>query len=164
MSIVNTAVPITAKSCEEMILALVEKYPFCRTELLTTTAFSRPIRTLVIGTGPRKVIYTAAHHANEWITALLLLKFAEDFAAALEAGGTVGGVDARAMAVCAMAEELHRSNGQEGIASTSIGGVRVQYREDRDRKLLRRLADCAGIYLDIYRGRDLCAASKLQSV
>lgn len=75
-----------------------------------------------------------------------------------------GGVDARAMAVCAMAEELHRSNGQEGIASTSIGGVRVQYREDRDRKLLRRLADCAGIYLDIYRGRDLCAASKLQSV
>lgn len=80
MSIVNTQLPITAKSCEEMILALVEKYPFCRTELLTTTAFDRPIRTLVIGTGPRKVIYTAAHHANEWITALLLLKFAEDLA------------------------------------------------------------------------------------
>ena len=83
MSIVNTTVPITAKSCEEMILAIVEKYPFCRTELLTTTAFSRPIRTLVIGTGPRKVIYTAAHHANEWITALLLLKFAQELAQAI---------------------------------------------------------------------------------
>ena len=80
MSIVNTQVPITAKSCDQIILALVEKYPFCRTELLTTTAFDRPIRTLVIGTGPRKVIYTAAHHANEWITALLLLKFAEELA------------------------------------------------------------------------------------
>lgn len=80
MSIVNTQAPITAKSCEETILALAEKYPFCRTEHLTVTAFDRPIRTLVIGTGPRKVIYTAAHHANEWITALILLKFAEDLA------------------------------------------------------------------------------------
>ena len=83
MSIVDTQVSITAESSEQMILALVEKYPFCRTELLTTTAFDRPIRTLVIGTGPRKVIYTAAHHANEWITSLVLLKFAEELAQAI---------------------------------------------------------------------------------
>ena len=80
MCIVDTQVPVTAKSCEDTILSLVEKYPFCRTEVLTTSAFDRPIRTLVIGTGPRKVIYSAAHHANEWITTTLLLKFAEDLA------------------------------------------------------------------------------------
>ena len=34
-----------------------------------------------------------------------------------------GGENARAMAVCAMAEELHRSEGKEGVASTSIGGA-----------------------------------------
>ena len=98
MSIVRTDIPITAASCNEMILKITEKYPFCRSELLATTAFQRPIRTLVIGTGARKVLYTAAHHANEWITALVLLKFGEEWAAAIDAGGQIGGMDARAVA------------------------------------------------------------------
>ena len=94
MLIVNTSVPITAESCDQMILDIVEKYPFCRTEILTRTAFQRPVRTIVIGTGPRKVIYSAAHHANEWITALILLKFAEEFAEAIQTGGTIFDRDA----------------------------------------------------------------------
>lgn len=89
MNIVNTSVPITSTSCDKMILELTARYPFCRSEILTRTAFQRPVRTLVIGNGPRKVIYTAAHHANEWITALILLKFAEELAAAIESGGTL---------------------------------------------------------------------------
>ena len=92
MSIVNTQQPLTAQRCEETILALVEKFPFCRTELLTRTAFDRPVRTFVIGTGPRKVIYTAAHHANEWITALLLLQFAQDLAQAVADNTEIFGV------------------------------------------------------------------------
>ena len=80
MPIVQTNVPITAASCDAMIQGITRTYPFCRSELLATTAFGRPIRTLVIGNGPRKVIYTAAHHANEWITALVLLKFGEELA------------------------------------------------------------------------------------
>ena len=91
MPIVNTTVPITAASCDKMIQDIVNAYPFCRTELLTTTAFQRPVRTLVIGQGPRKVIYSAAHHANEWITALVLLKFAEELAQAIQSGGEIFG-------------------------------------------------------------------------
>ena len=98
MAIVNTAEPITSVSCERMILELVRTYPFCRSELLTATAFQRPVRTLVIGNGPRKVLYTAAHHANEWITALILLKFAEDFAQAIASGTAIGERDARTLA------------------------------------------------------------------
>ena len=49
MAIVNTTVPITAKSCDDMIRALAEAYPFCRTQLLTSSAFQRPIRSLVMG-------------------------------------------------------------------------------------------------------------------
>lgn len=94
MPIVNTALPITSQSCDRMIRELVEMYPFLRTELLTTTAFQRPVRTIVIGTGKRKVIYSAAHHANEWITALVLLKFAEDFAEAVRQGGSIAGQNA----------------------------------------------------------------------
>ena len=86
MAIVNTSLPITSESCDRMIREIVRIYPFCRTELLTTTAFQRPIRTLVIGNGARKVIYSAAHHANEWITALVLLKFAEELAQGIQRG------------------------------------------------------------------------------
>ena len=96
--IVNTTVPITSQSCDEMIRGIVSAYPFCRTELLTSTVFQRPVRTLVIGTGERKVIYSASHHANEWITSLVLLKFAEDFARAIREGGRIFDRDARELA------------------------------------------------------------------
>ena len=101
MNIVNTNEPITSERCNEMILQITQTYPFCRSELLTTTAFQRPIRTLVIGNGPRKVIYTAAHHANEWITTLVLLKFAEELAQKIRDGGSIGGVDAQEIAQAA---------------------------------------------------------------
>ena len=94
MPIVRTDVPMTSALCNETILRIVGTYPFCRSELLTTTAFDRPIRTLVIGQGPRKVIYSAAHHANEWITTPVLLNFVEEFAEAIQSGGEIFGVDA----------------------------------------------------------------------
>ena len=97
MAIVKTDVPINSASCQQMIRQITETYPFCRSETLTQTAFGRPVQTLVIGDGPRKVLYSAAHHANEWITALVLLKFAEDMAQAIVDGGTIGGMDARAI-------------------------------------------------------------------
>ena len=89
MTIVNTDVPMTSQRCEEAIRLLEEMYGF-RREQLTTTAWGRPVTALVAGTGERKVLFTAAHHANEWITAPLLLKFAED----LGKGGKLYGVDA----------------------------------------------------------------------
>lgn len=84
MAIVRTDVPITSQLNDSYILQLVKTYPFARSELLTSTAFQRPIRTLVLGNGERKVILSAGHHANEWITSLLLLKYAEDLAEAIQ--------------------------------------------------------------------------------
>lgn len=98
MPIVQTDVPMTAQRCIDTILEITRTYPFCRSEELTTTAFGRPIRTLVIGNGPRKVIYSAAHHANEWITTPVLLKFAEELAEAIQNGGDIFGTNARELA------------------------------------------------------------------
>lgn len=98
MPIVRTDVPMTSRLCLQTIAAIVERYPFCRSETLTTTVFDRPVQTLVIGNGPRRVLYTAAHHANEWITAPVLLKFVEDLAQAIQNGGTLSGVNARELA------------------------------------------------------------------
>ncbi len=98
MPIVTTDRPLTSARNEELIQQLTQRYPSLRTEVLNTTAFGRPISTLVIGNGPRRVLYTAAHHANEWITAYVLLKFAEELAQALETGGRVYGISARNIA------------------------------------------------------------------
>ena len=99
MAIVRTDIPQTAQLCDETIQLLTQTYPdICRSELLTRTAFDRPVRTLVIGSGPRKVLYSAAHHANEWITTPVILKFVEEFAEAITNGTRIGGVDARGLA------------------------------------------------------------------
>ena len=94
MAIVPTDVPMTPALAEQTIAALKEAYPFLRTERLATTAFGRGIDALTIGTGKRQVLYSAAHHANEWLTATVLLKFIEDYAVAIRTGGTIGGVSA----------------------------------------------------------------------
>ena len=98
MAIVQTDIPISSKSNEQYIGALVSAYPFLRTEVLTNTAFQRPVSTLVAGNGPRKVIFSASHHANEWITSLVLLKFAEELAEAIRSGVQIYGRDARQLA------------------------------------------------------------------
>ena len=95
MAIVNTDVPMTSALCGETIERIVKTYPFCSVRQLTTTAFGRPVWSLTIGTGDRRVLYTAAHHANEWITTPVLLKFVEELAAAMDAGGKLFGVEAQ---------------------------------------------------------------------
>ena len=98
MAIVPTDIPITAAKNAEIIQQLIRTYPFLRSELLATTVFQRPIPTLVIGNGPRKVIFSASHHANEWITTLILLKFAEEFAEAIVTDRDIYRQNARALA------------------------------------------------------------------
>ena len=98
MAIVQTDIPMTSQRCIDTILKITETYPFCRSEELTTTAFGRSIRTLVIGSGPRKVLYTAAHHANEWITTPVLLKFGEELASAIQSGGRIFDTQATTLA------------------------------------------------------------------
>ena len=98
MAIVKTDILQTSELCEQTILKLVKTYPFLRTELLTETAFGRKIRTLVIGRGKRKVIYSAAHHANEWITTPILLKFAEELAEAIQNSTEIFGIDGKTLA------------------------------------------------------------------
>lgn len=97
MAIVKTDIPITAALCSRYIRQIVEAYPFCRTEVLTETAYGRPVEALIIGSGGRKTLFTAAHHANEWITALVVLKFVEELAQAIEEDEGIYGIPGRLM-------------------------------------------------------------------
>ena len=85
---------MTSYRCESTIQALARKFPFLGVRTLTESAYGRPVQAVTMGFGDRKVLYTAAHHANEWITSVVLLKFIEDLAQAYQAGGKLYGVGA----------------------------------------------------------------------
>ena len=102
MPIVNTGVPITSELNQRYLQQIAEKYPFTKLEEVGVTDFQRPIWMLTIGTGKRHVLFTAAHHANEWITALVLLKYAEDLADTIQKGGILFGQRAKEMAEAVM--------------------------------------------------------------
>ena len=95
MSIVKTDSPMTPERAEAAMDALAEAYPLIRLKTLTRTFCGRPLRAMILGTGPRTVLYTAAHHANEWITAPVLLLFAEELARAAVTGSLYAGFPAR---------------------------------------------------------------------
>ena len=97
MAIVKTDVPMTSRLCHDTVLALADRYPSIRAETITQTDFGRPVDLMVMGQGERKVIFTAAHHANEWITTPVLLKFAGDLATALESGEKIFGIPAQTL-------------------------------------------------------------------
>ncbi|MBQ6889739.1 MAG: M14 family metallocarboxypeptidase [Oscillospiraceae bacterium] len=101
MPIVNTSQPITSAASTGALRSLAAAYPFARLEAVGATVFQRPITAFTLGSGPRRLLFTAAHHANEWITALILLKFAEDFASALADRGQLGGYSAADLSAAA---------------------------------------------------------------
>ena len=102
MPIVNTEVPVTSALNQQYLQQIAETYPFTKLEKVGVTDFQRPLWMLTIGTGKRHVLFTAAHHANEWITTLVLLKYAEDLAEAIANDGILFGQRAREMAEAVM--------------------------------------------------------------
>ncbi|MCL2362482.1 MAG: M14 family metallocarboxypeptidase [Defluviitaleaceae bacterium] len=67
-------------SYEKKIHDLAAKYPLLEVDIIGNSRMGKPIYALTLGYGPVSLLFNAAHHANEWITALILIKFAEDCA------------------------------------------------------------------------------------
>ena len=94
MSIVKTDIPMNSARCTTALAELIRAFPFFRRERLGFSVYGRPIDALILGRGERRVMYSAAHHANEWITTPVLLKFAEEVGNALRAGSSIQDVPA----------------------------------------------------------------------
>ena len=134
MSIVPTDVPMTPELADSLVDRLAAEYPVLRAETLASTAYGRPIRALTIGSGDRRVLYSAAHHANEWLTATVLLKFAEDYALALRDGGTIGGVSAEELSDAATISLVPMVN-PDGVAL--VTGAATPEEQEQARELAR---------------------------
>jgi g-D-glutamyl-meso-diaminopimelate peptidase len=79
MSIIPVNRPFGSDLLAQCVTALAEKYPFIQTETIGTSRMGKPLYALRIGHGPAVLGYNAAHHANEWITSVLLMRFVEKY-------------------------------------------------------------------------------------
>ena len=87
--VVPTDVPFTSELLALCIHGLTVRYPFITQRQIAVTAGNRPVTVLKMGRGQRSVLYNAAHHANEWITVPLVMKFLEEYARAVSENRTI---------------------------------------------------------------------------
>ncbi len=95
--VVPTDLPFTSEVLGVCVQGLTARYPFLTQRTLTATAYGRPLKLLHMGRGSRSVLYNASHHANEWITTPLVMKFLEEYAEAVSQGLPIFGMDARTL-------------------------------------------------------------------
>ncbi len=93
--VVFTDVPYSAFLTACVLEGLTLRYPYLVRFPIGASVTGKRIEAVRIGAGPLRVGVNAAHHANEWITAPLLLRFVETLCAAYAAGDGVFGYGAR---------------------------------------------------------------------
>jgi len=79
-SFIPTNILFTPDIFEACVHDLAAQFPCLDVTMIGCSRLGRPIYALSLGCGPVSYIYNAAHHANEWITAVILTRFAEDMA------------------------------------------------------------------------------------
>lgn len=79
------------------IRALKVVYPFLETGSIGYSVLGEEIPYLKIGNGQKQVLYTASIHANEWITSVLLMKFAENYCSSIRSNSTIYGYNAKSL-------------------------------------------------------------------
>lgn len=87
--VVPTNITYSAALVGYTVRGLSVRYPFLDAGEIGQSVMGKPLWRLRLGSGENRVLYNATHHANEWICTPLLLKFAEELAAAFAAGGTI---------------------------------------------------------------------------
>ena len=97
INIVDTNIDYTYEIMERDIMGLKARYPFIETGVAGQSSMGRNLYYIRIGNGPNQVFYNAAHHALEWITTPVLMKFIEEFLNSYVQGTLLRGYDTRAI-------------------------------------------------------------------
>jgi len=78
-NIIDINKPMDYYCLEENTGGLLAKFKFMENTIIGESYLGKNINLIRIGNGPRKVIYIGSHHGMEWLTSILLMRFAEDF-------------------------------------------------------------------------------------
>ncbi|MCL1857846.1 MAG: M14 family metallocarboxypeptidase [Oscillospiraceae bacterium] len=78
-NIININKPMDYLCLEENINDLQSQFKFIENFIIGESYLGKNINLVRIGNGARKVIYIGSHHAMEWLTSMILMRFIEDF-------------------------------------------------------------------------------------
>lgn len=95
--VVPTEIPYSSELVSLVLDGLKARYPFLGLFTYGKSVMGKDLRGITIGKGDRQVFYNAAHHANEWITTPVVLKFVEDYAFAYANHESIGIEDAESL-------------------------------------------------------------------
>lgn len=93
IDIVDTNIDYTYEIMERDIEGLRVRYPFIEVGVAGESVLGRKLYYIKLGQGPNQVFYNGAHHALEWITSPLLMKFTENFLKSYTNGKNIRGYD-----------------------------------------------------------------------
>ena len=77
------------------INSLLKRYPFLKVRNIGKSVSGKDLPCIILGEGSKKVFYNGSHHANEWITSVLLMKFIENFCRSYIDDGILSGYSTR---------------------------------------------------------------------
>lgn len=89
-SLVPSDIPYSSLLTELICEGLAVRYPFIKIYSAGRSVLRRHLIAFKMGIGEHKLFINASHHANEWITTPLVLKYTEDFAAGVKNGENLG--------------------------------------------------------------------------
>ena len=96
-NVVDTQVSYSSEILEKDIRNLKLIYPFLEVGEIGKSVLNKSLPYIKIGNGNKKVFYSAAFHANEWITSPVLMKFLEEYAQAFVENKNIFGYNAQAL-------------------------------------------------------------------
>jgi len=72
--------PLTSEAFNKAVNELLALHPFINHAVIGTSRRGLPLQALTVGYGEKSVLINATHHANEWLTTLILMRFLEEYA------------------------------------------------------------------------------------
>jgi len=74
---------------------LAGRYDFVKLSEFGRSVMGKPLLYICVGSGSRHVFFSASHHANEWITTLILLKYMNELFEKSRTNEQIGGYNAK---------------------------------------------------------------------
>ncbi len=92
--VVATNVDYTYEITDIFARGIEARYPAVTRASAGKSIMGKDLVTLELGNGGTEVFFNASHHANEWITTPVVLKYVEDLAKGAAYGSSISGTDA----------------------------------------------------------------------